>query len=311
MNIREIDLNLLVYLDTLLRERNVTRAAESLGISQPAMSNGLSRLRKLFNNDLLIRTSSGMVPTDRALAIQPVVRQVLAQVEGVIQPTQVFDALTSDRVFRISVSDYTESTLLPPLLEQLREMAPNIVLDVLTPSDVDFAMLEQGKVDLVINRFDKLPQSFRQRNVWRDSFSCLLSADNPIARDFTLDNYLKSSHVWVSKTGMGTGVGLNPVDSQHLGWVDEALRKLGHSRNIRVLTRHYQAAARLVINNDLIVTLPTRAAKLHVDKPGLVLMPPPFKIPSFDLTMAWSPLVHQNAGHKWFRDLVYEIASHN
>ena len=137
MNLKNIDLNLLVYLDVLLRERNVTRAAESLGISQPAMSNGLRRLRELFSDPLLVRTSGGMSPTERANNLQPEVRAVVASIEKVVQPDRQFDAASANRIFRISVSDYSESTLLPHMLRRMRLEAPDITLDILTPSDVN------------------------------------------------------------------------------------------------------------------------------------------------------------------------------
>ena len=124
MNIGRIDLNLLVYLDVLLRERNVTRAASYLGITQPAMSNGLRRLRELFDDPLLVRTSEGMTPTERALELQPVVRSVLAAVERAVQPKKPFDAARSTRVFRIMARDYAESTLIPAVLERLQRKAP-------------------------------------------------------------------------------------------------------------------------------------------------------------------------------------------
>ena len=138
MNISRVDLNLLVYLDVLLRECNVTRAAEELGISQPAMSNSLRRLRDLFGDPILVRTSDGMTPTDRALELKPLVRNVLSAAEQVILPKTEFDPAGSSRIFRIMASDYTESTLLPVLLRQLRKEAPGIRLDIMTPSDVSF-----------------------------------------------------------------------------------------------------------------------------------------------------------------------------
>src|SRR5690606_22985887 len=115
MNTGKVDLNLLVYLDVLLRELNVTRAAEQLGITQPAMSNGLRRLRDMFNDPLLIRSSDGMKPTERALDLQPKVRQILAETQHLLEPKQEFKAIASRRVFRIMVSDYAEATLIPTL----------------------------------------------------------------------------------------------------------------------------------------------------------------------------------------------------
>ncbi|GAB1265233.1 LysR family transcriptional regulator [Aurantivibrio infirmus] len=308
MNINRIDLNLLVYLDVLLRERNVTKAANQLGISQPAMSNGLRRLRQLFDDPLLVRTSEGMTPTERASELAPLVRDVLSDIEKAVQPKNDFDPSSSDRVFRIMASDYTESTLIPRLLRELQELAPEVSLDILTPSDVSFLDVEQGRVDMVINRFDSMPQSFHQTTVWEDNYACLLSADNPIlASGFDLESYLGAQHVWVSKTGMGVGVGINPKDQQRLGWVDEVLRKQGVKRRISVFTRHYQAAMLLAEQKNLVVTIPRKAAELQKNNPRIVIKDTPFEIPSFELKMAWSPLLQHNPAHQWMRRLVTSV----
>lgn len=308
MNLDKIDLNLLVYLDVLLRERNVTRSASLLGITQPAMSNGLRRLRETFGDPLLVRTSEGMVPTERAQALQPLLRQILASVEQVIEPTTDFDANSSDRVFRIMTSDYGESTLMPRLLKRLRKEAPDVVLDILTPSDMSFQEVEQGLVDLVINRFDTMPQSFHQRTLWSDSFSCLFSVDNPISNDFRLETYLKAKHVWVSKTGMGAGMGITPKDTKRLGWVDEALERIGHKRQIKVFTRHYQSAAMLAEQKGLVATIPSKAAAAQSNNPRLVIKKPPFEVPDFEFKMAWSPLLQHNHAHQWIRRVITEVA---
>lgn len=308
MKANRIDLNLLVYLDALLRERNVTQAAHQLNLSQPALSNGLRRLRELFNDPLLVRTSEGMTPTARALELEPLVRDVLVRIDQAVQPRGAFDPASAHRVFRIMASDYAESTLLPGVLGKLRTQAPGLTLDIMTPSDVSFLDVERGKVDMVINRFDAMPQSFHQIHLWNDSFTCVLSPSNPVLEDFTLDNYLKANHVWVSKTGMGVGVGVDPSDVQRLGWVDLALNRLGKKRQIRVFTRHYQAAMTLAEQNDLIVTLPTRAAQLQVDNPRVVLRHPPLDIPPLELKMAWSPLLQHNPDNKWLRKLIADTA---
>lgn len=307
MDLARIDLNLLVHLDALLREENVTRAANHLGITQPAMSNGLKRLRALLNDPILVRTSDGMAPTELAIGLKPAVREILSRVEQVVQPDRDFD-LDSRRVFRIMASDYAESTLIPAVLGHVRKQAPNVTLDVLTPSDVSFVDVEQGRVDMAINRFDSLPQSFHQKTLWEDTFSCLLSPDNPLVNHFDLDAYLTANHIWVSKTGFGVGVGVNPEDVQRLGWVDEALDRIGGKRNISVFTRHYQVAMLLAQQHDLVATLPSRAAQLNRHDAKFVVKDPPFAIPAFELKMAWSPLLHHNAGHQWLRHLIVEAA---
>jgi DNA-binding transcriptional LysR family regulator len=308
VNVNRIDLNLLVYLDALLRERNVTQAANQLNLSQPAMSNGLRRLRELFGDPLLVRTSDGMTPTERALELEPIVREVLTIIDRAVQPRSEFDPENARRVFRIMASDYAEAALFPSVLGKLRTLAPGITLDIMTPSDVSFLDVERGKVDMVINRFDSMPQSFHQIHLWDDTFTCVLSPENPVLEDFTLENYLKANHVWVSKTGMGVGVGVNPDDVQRLGWVDAAVNKLGKKRHIRVFTRHYQAAMTLAEQDDLIVTVPTRAALLKRNNPRVVLRDPPLDIPPLELKMAWSPLLQHNPANRWLRKLITDSA---
>ncbi len=308
MNISKIDLNLLVYLDVLLREGSVTKAANQLSITQPAMSNGLKRLRDLFKDPLLVRTSEGMTPTKRALELRPVIRDVLSQLETSIQPETDFDPETSTRTFRIMTSDYAESTLLLELIDTINEQAPHITLDLITPSDVTFHDVEQGRVDMAINRFDDLPLSFHQKVIWYDNFSCVFAKSNDIANKFNLDSYLKAKHIWVSKTGFGIGVGIDPNEVQKLGWVDAELTKLGKKRNIRVFTRHYHAALQLAKTQNLIATLPSRAARIYADDPELEITAPPFDIPPIALKMAWSALLHHDAGHMWLRRLIADVA---
>ncbi len=308
MNISSVDLNLLKYLDVLLREQSVTRAAEQLGITQPAMSNGLKRLRQLFGDPLLIRTSEGMTATERAQELRPLVRQVLAQTELMLTPDEVFRPEASRRVFRIMTSDYAEATLVPRIVRRLRREAPQVVLDFLTPSDVSYADMEQGRVDMAINRFNEIPGSFHQVTLWRDAFSCLLNRDNPIADGFDLDAYLSAQHIWVSKTGFGVGFGMNPDKLGGLGWIDQALMRIGKARRISIFTRHYQMPALLAMNNDLVATLPQRIARMQARNPDLLIKEPPFEIPAFELKMAWSPMLHHNTAHRWLRRLIQEEA---
>jgi DNA-binding transcriptional LysR family regulator len=309
MNLEHVDLNLLVYIDVLLRERNVTRAADALGITQPAMSNSLKRLRETFNDPLLVRTSEGMQPTERALILQPIIHQILANIEQAIEPATDFEAHSSERVFRILTSDYGEATVIPPLLDRIRKTAPGVVLDILTPSDMSFPEVEQGHVDLVINRFDTMPQAFHQITLWQDTFSCMFHKDHALAQDYSLEQYLASNHVWINKTGMGAGMGISPKDINRLGWVDECLKNIGEARHISVFTRHYQSATLMASQKGLVVTLPTRAAELQRQNPELVIRTPPFEVPAFEFKMAWSPLLQHNKAHQWLRRLVVDAAS--
>lgn len=292
----------------LLREQNVSRAAEQLGVSQPAMSNSLRRLRTLFNDPLLIRTAGGMTATEKGRELRPGVRKILAQTEVLLEGDEVFQPHDSQRVFRIMASDYAEATLAPHLIKCLRKQAPKVVLDFITPSDVSFEDMEQGRVDLAINRFNEIPSSFHQVTLWEDSFTCLLNRDNPIADNFNLDTYLDAQHIWVSKTGFGVGFGMNPAKLGGMGWIDQAIHRMGRTRKISVFTRHYQMPALLAMNNDLVATLPTRVAEMQTHNSQLVVRTPPFDIRSFSLQMAWSPLLHHNAAHQWLRRLIEKEA---
>jgi len=295
-------------MDVLLRERNVTRAAEQLGITQPAMSNGLRRLRDLFQDPLLLRTSEGMTPTEKAKEIQPLLRDILNDVQQIVEPSDDFDAVESKKVFRIMCSDYAEATLLPNIVTRMRTLAPNIIFDCLTPSDVSYKDMELGKVDMAINRFNEMPSSFHQNIIWHDNFSCLINKNNPLANDWTLDSYVAAHHIWVSKTGMGVGFGVNPEKSGGLGWVDQALSDIGKRRRITLFTRHYSMPALVASNNDLVATLPTRVAEMQAKSFGLILKSPPFAIPDFEFKMAWSPVLQSNAAHRWLRRLIMEEA---
>jgi len=295
MNLSNIDLNLLVYFSVLLREGNVTKAAEHLGLSQPAMSNGLRRLRKVFNDPLLVRTSNGMMPTDKAKELQPLVQNVLSQIELFVQPTIEFDPTNSKRLFRVMASDYAETTLLPRVRMRMAEEAPDTALDILTPSDVTFQDIELGNVDLVMNRFDQLPQSLHLSVLWQDDFSCVMRQDNPLRENFDFEKYMKASHVWVNKTGMGVATGVNPDDIQK-------------RRKISVYTRHYISAIQLTQQQNLIATVATRSTHLVNHFDNLAILPAPFEIPRIELHMVWSPLLHHNIAHKWFRNVIREVA---
>ncbi len=307
MNIDHFDLNLLVCFDVLMRERNVSRAAEKLNISQPAMSNSLKRLRHHFGDPLLVRTTGGMQPTEKALVLEPLVRQSLTVAEEALSPSEDFNPIESQRRFRLLVSDYVEGTLISNLVAYLQVHAPNLSLDILTLSDGSFQDLEKGAIDLAISRFDSVPQSFYQRPIWKDSFSCLLAKNHSLLLKNTLENYLDVDHIWVSKTGIGVGTGMS--QSSDRGWVDNALMQLGYERKISVFTRHYQIIPLLVKQTSLVATMPTRAALLYKDAPELCIIDPPFVIPPIEVTMVWSPLLHHNSAHKWIRQTLISLAN--
>ncbi|WP_372762565.1 LysR family transcriptional regulator [Pseudoalteromonas sp.] len=302
MNIRNVDLNLLVYLNVLIDEKSVSKAANKLALTQPAMSNALKRLRDLFDDPLLVRAAGSMTPTAKALALKPEIAVLLKMAEEITQPSEQFDASTAKVTFRIMANDYLESTLLAPFITAQLSKNPGINFDVLSPSDVNLQDMEKGSIDLAINRFNGLPRSFHQASVWRDNYCCLTHPNNQFLQHASLEYYLNSEHIWVNRAGWGPESAVtNKSGKQKLGWVDEALWQLEQTRKIRVFTRHYMIASLLCQSEQLIATLPRRQAKLLASQSHLVISPVPFQIVPIEVKMIWSPLLHHAPAHQWLR----------
>ena len=309
MNIRKTDLNLLVYLNVLLEERSVSKAADKLAITQPAMSNALKRLRELFDDPILVRTADGMTPTDKAVKLKPDIVELLSLAEQITQPDRDFSIRHSEATFRVMASDYMEATLITPFIQHVLSDAPHINFDLLTPGDVSLHDMEKGSIDLAINRFTTLPKSFHQATVWRDNFCCLLHRDHPYVSQPDLDNYLAAEHIWVNRAGWGVeSVASNKSGAQRLGWVDEALWQLDKTRSIRVFTRHYMMMGLLLQEPQLIATIPRRLARIYQDSEELAVCRVPFQIVPFEIKMIWSPLRQHSRAHQWLRRSLLEFS---
>lgn len=305
-HLNQIDLNLLVYLNVLLQEQNVTQAAKTLCITQPAMSNILKRLRKMFGDPLLVRTSDGMIPTEYAKNLQPQLHKILDSTRALLQKSSDFRPYSHARTFCIMTSDYAEATLVPHLVKAILSEAPNIKLQFLAAGDVSYDDMEQGRIDLALGRFFVGAQTLHSVPIWRDDFSCLLHKDNPCAEYFNLKNYLAALHVWAHKAKVDIGQLRPHLDEKSP--VDQALMRQGFRRNIVLYTRHYQMQQLLSANKNLVATLPTRLARLQVGG-DVILKKPPFFIDSFELLMSSSPLLHKDPAHKWLRTLVLHVAA--
>ena len=310
MNIRHVDLNLLVYLNVLIDEQSVSKAANKLALTQPAMSNALKRLRDLFDDPLLVRAAGTMTPTAKALSLKPEIESLLKMAEEITQPSEVFDPNTANITFRIMANDYLESTLIAPFITQQLAKNPGLNFDILSPSDVNLQDMEKGTIDLAINRFNGLPRSFHQASVWRDNYCCLTHPDNSYLQQQNLEGYLAQEHIWVNRAGWVVEAAVTNISgSQKLGWVDEALWQLEQTRNIRVFTRHFMVASLLCQSPQLIATLPRRQAMLLAKHTDLVISPVPFQIVPIEVKMLWSPLLHHANPHQWLRRELLAFAS--
>jgi DNA-binding transcriptional LysR family regulator len=303
MNLQSIDLNLLVVFEALMEERNVTRAARRVGLSQPAMSNALTRLRRTFDDPLLVRTPSGMKPTPAAqLLIEPV-RAALLQLRAALEEKPAFDARASKRAFRFLASDYVEVVLLSPLAKRLRREAPMSSIRVHRPTNVfqppSPASLADS-FDLAVGFFPdalSLDASIRSEVLFEEDNVCIASRDHSsIKGKISIRQYAAASHVAVFYKSEGPGV------------IDTLLAQKGLARRVAVQSPHFSSVPFLVSGSDLIATVPRRLAQRFAKSLGLQVLAVPFAMPPFRLTMLWHQRMDADPAHTWMRALVTDCA---
>jgi DNA-binding transcriptional LysR family regulator len=288
-------LALLPALMLLLEERSVTRAAERAGMSQPAMSRVLARLRRLLGDELLVRGPAGSSPTPRAQALAEALPAALDEVARAIRPPR-FDPATAEARFTIATVDYIALVLLPEVVARVRREAPGIALDIRTAGGVDFPeALGQGAADLLIgaqNDFDRLGANYRQR-LFDEDYACVMSRLAAGSRKrITLDDYLAMPHALVTITGRGGGV------------IDAALERAGRARRIALRIQNFLAAPWIVAGTDLAVILPRRLAG-HIAKPaGLAVFDLPVDLGTLTISQVWHARRHRDPAHAWLREVV-------
>lgn len=289
-NLRAVDLNLLVVLDALLHERHLTRAAARLPMSQPAVSHALARLRSLLGDPLFHRTRGGLRPTPHALALEAPLRDVLAQVRRLLAGA-VFDPAASRRAFRLAMSDYGASVVLPPLLRRLRQDAPGIDLEIsYTSRGGMIAGVADGQLDLALAVFGETPAEIRRAVLFQEPFVCVTDAANPLD-PLTLQAYLARPHVLVAAS-----------QDQRSGEVDAALARIGQTRRVALRLPHWTAAPAVLAGTDLVLTVARRT--VDPAPPGLAVGPVPFQVDPLGFEMLWHERADADAGLRWLRDLL-------
>lgn len=288
-DIRTIDLNLLRALDALLDEQNVSKAAERLGVTQPAVSGMLTRLRDSFDDPLFVRSQRGVQPTLRALALAIPVRRILGEVEGLLAP-QTFDPATADFTLSIAATDYALQAVVVPFVARLRQSAPGIRVAA-RPIDQDriAQQFDRGDVDLALMTPDAAPDHLHARRLFDESYVCALRADHPdaAASPMPLDRFCALDHALMSFAG-----------NAFWGVTDDALAPLGRSRRVALSIHSFLALADLLRITDMVAVVPRRlAAGAH----GLALTEPPVAIPGFTKIAVWHGRTHHDEGHRWAR----------
>lgn len=293
-NLRRLDLNLLVTLDALLAEHNVTRAAQRLNFSQPSISVHLAKLREIFDDPLLLPGPRGMRPTARADALREPLRDALEALERAVAPSGPFDPSGSDRIWRIAASDYSEATIVLPVLADLRVVAPGTRLAVLalTPSRI-LQQAEQGDIDLAFHTRADAPPNLRQRVLFAERYVLVGRAGHPrLKRRPTLRQFCELEHVIVSPDGGGFH-----------GGTDDALDKAGMTRRVVLSVPHFMFVRSVVESTDLVAMLPERLVR---DSTGLRVVEAPIEVAGYEMTMLWHERSHRDPAHRWLRDYIVE-----
>lgn len=293
-----LDLNLLVALDALLTERNVTRAAERVGVGQSAMSHSLARLREMFGDQLLVRAQGGMRPTPRAMQLADQVRSALAAIQSTIRPDRTFDPATAQRTFAIGLSDHQELALMPALLAHCQKAAPGLRLRV--RSTDRFNVLEEldaSRLDLAVGSWTDGAHHHKRRLLFEGTFSCIFDRKQvPIRSPISLDDYLAFPHVLAS-----------PREDPH-GIVDVVLARRGMQRRVALSTPHFLAVPFVLKTTPVIATLPTQLAQYFARSLRLELSPAPLDLPTFNIAMLWHASSDMDPAHLWLRRAIVRLA---
>jgi len=300
VEINEIDLNLLVVFNQLLIERRVSAAAETLGLTQPAVSNALARLRRLLGDELFLRTPGGMAPTPRAEMLAQPVADALALIHGAMNQRISFDPATSQRSFNIGMSDIGEIYFLPTLMDALKAQAPQVRISTVRNTAVNLAdAMGAGQVDLALGLLPQLKAGFLQRRLFPQGYVCVFrkghALDSGGKRRLTLAEFSAADHVVVEAAGTGHGR------------VDEALQRRNIHRTVRLRVPHFVAVGHILSGTDMIATLPQRLAEKIVEPFGLTWSKHPAPLPDTAITMFWHARYHQDPANQWLRDLIYRM----
>ncbi|MEO6017098.1 MAG: LysR family transcriptional regulator [Polaromonas sp.] len=297
MDIRSVDLNLLVVFDAMVEHRSVTRAAEALNLSQPAMSAAVARLRGIFDDPLFVRAGSEMRPTPRAAELAGPVHRVVDTVKTEILQRNVFDPASSDRTFTLVTPDIGEVNFVPRILSRLADEAPNTNIKTLAmPRHAASDSLESGAAELALGYFPDLQKAgFFQQKLFRNSHVCMVRSDHPlIGTTMTLAQFLALSHAVVQPDGR-----------EHV--FEQYLHKRGLKRRVLVEISHFMSLLPIVEASDLVATVPRDVAEFCVRHGKVRIVETPMKAPVIDVYQFWHRRFHKDPAHIWLRSAVHAL----
>ena len=294
----QLDLNLVRVFVAIYETRSVTQAAERLDLTQPTISYGLAKLRKVYADRLFSRSSNGLVPTSLAEQLFQRYRDALTSVESTLEQNTAFDPLRSTRRFRLAMSDIGVLYFVPPLLRKFQESAPHIEIDIVQIPDAPSEDLSVGRLDMAIGNIPALASPVHSVLLFREHYVCLMSANHPtIGERMSLEEFLSARHVMVS----------SPRSGHFL--IEEALAERGIHRNIVARVPQFTVLPQLLSQSDLLVLLPSRVANLYVLQGGLKALPLPVPLPDFQVQAHWHARHEYSAAHRWLVDEIVQTLS--
>ncbi|CAI8807492.1 HTH-type transcriptional regulator SyrM 1 [Pseudomonas sp. IT-P395] len=288
-NLRRLDINLLLTLDVLLSEHNVTRAAQRLNLSQPSVSVHLAKLRDIFGDPLLLPGPRGMRPTARADELREPLREALEALERAVAPASAFDPALATHTWKVAATDYGESTVVLPALSSLREQAPGTRLAVidLTPAHL-VKQAEQGVFDLALHITEDAPPELHRRPLFTERYVLAGRVGHPgLMHAPSREQFCALEHVMVSREGGG-----------FFGVTDRALADVGLMRKVVLSVPHFLMAMSVLAATDLVAMLPSRLVR---GNPALQVVDAPLEVPGYEMAMFWGERSHRDPAHKWLR----------
>jgi DNA-binding transcriptional LysR family regulator len=297
-DLQSLDLNLLRVFDAVARERHVTRAAEKLHLSQPAVSNALSRLRAALNDELFLRKPGGVEPTALALSLAEPVAEVLDKLRATLAAQQPFDPMASDRVFALAMSEYAETLLAPPLLEVMAKQAPRALLAISHADRTNAtALLEAGEAELAVAVLPEPPALYTRVRLLPEKFLTLMRAGHPLAEGtMSIARFTEYPHLLHSPNGSRDGA------------LDAPLAEAGHPRRLGAVVAHLGAVAEILARTDMVMTLSARLAMRLSELHGLAVRPVPVEIQHTRLSLVFHRRFEADAGHAWLRRTLLAVA---
>ena len=296
MELKDVDLNLLLVFNQLLAERRVSKVAQALGMTQPGVSNALKRMRVLLGDELFVRTARGMEPTPYALRLAEPLGYALSAIHEALNEVAHFDPATSARRFTLGMTDIGEVYFLPRLMAVLREHAPGVTVSTVRNTAVNLQdEMEAGHVDLAIGLLPQLKTGYFQRRLFRQRYVCMFRKGHALDRKkITVPDFAAADHVMVVSSATGHAI------------ADQAIERQGIRRNIGLTVPHFVAVGHLLSHSDMIATVPERFAMACLEPFGLRYVAHPLTLPEININVFWHAKFNKDPANKWLRSLIFD-----